>query len=344
MSSDPFEVTELAPGQPDAVREAALMHARGDTLSARGVLEAAVVASSELDRPWHLLLELERMSGRWTQYEALVARYRMRFGEDPPTERDRHLRESRLPDVLRPGGAGCVSLGGALDASQMAALASLRAAADRHPVVHLDLSRLTSAEAVGCGLLRAVLQDLVTSGTGLVLTGAEAFARCLVPLLGQRPALTAAWELQLLTLRHAQDRERFERTALEYALAANVAAPAWEALPLPQAAQPATAERREEPRYTKRESLRLTGNITGAEDPQLVAFAEYAAVNQYVNLDVSCVDRMDPLAAQTLAGIVEAAAAQSRTVRLIRPNQLVAVLFELLNLGRSATIVGIPKS
>jgi anti-anti-sigma regulatory factor len=344
MSSDPFEVTELAPGLPDAVRQAALMHARGDTHAARGVLEAAVAASSEVSRPWHLLLEIERMAGRWTQYEALVARYRMRFGEDPPTERDRHQRESRLPEMLRPGGPACVSLGGALDAAQMAALATLRTAADRHPVVHLDLSRLTSAEAVGCGLLRGVLQDLVTGGIGLVLTGAESFARRLAPLLAQRPVLTAVWELQLLTLRLAQDRERFERTALEYALAANVAAPAWEALPLPQAAQPATDERRETPRYTKRESLRLSGNITGAEDPQLIAVAEYAAVNQYVNLDVASVDRMDPVAAQTLAGIVEAAAAQSRTVRLIRPNQLVAVLFELLNLGRSATIVGLPQS
>jgi hypothetical protein len=58
MNSDPFEVTELAPGLPEAVRQAALMHARGDTLSARGVLEAAVAASSEIPRPWHLLLEI----------------------------------------------------------------------------------------------------------------------------------------------------------------------------------------------------------------------------------------------------------------------------------------------
>jgi anti-anti-sigma regulatory factor len=344
MSSDRFEVSELAPGIPVAVREAALLHARGDTLAARGVLEAAVAAASEVARPWHLLLEIERLGGRWTQYEALVARYRMRFGEEPPTERDRRQRESRLPEVLRPGGAACVSLGGVLDASQMAALSSLRAAAERHPVVHLDLSRLASAEAVGCGLLRAVLQELVDGGTGLVLTGGAAFLRRLAPLLSQRPALAAVWELELLSLRLAQDRDGFERAALEYALAANVVAPSWESLPLPQPAQPAADERRGEPRYTKRESLRLTGSITGAEDPQLIAIAEYAAVNRYINLDFSAVDRMDPLAAQTLAGIVEAATQQTRIVRLIRPNQLVAVLIELLNLGRTATIVGLPQS
>ena len=111
MSSDPFEVTDLAPGMSDAVRQAALLHARGDTLAARGVLEAAVAAASEVARPWHLLLEIERLNGRWPQYEVLVARYRMRFGEDPPTERDRHERESRLPEVLRPGGAACVKVG-----------------------------------------------------------------------------------------------------------------------------------------------------------------------------------------------------------------------------------------
>jgi anti-anti-sigma regulatory factor len=292
MSIDPFEVSELAPDLPAAVREAALLHARGETVAARAVLEAAVAAASEIRACWHLLLELERLAGRWSQYEALAARYRMRFGDDPPSERERREREARLPSELRAGGSGCVALGGILDASQLPALSALRAAAGSHVVVHLDLSRLTGIDAIGCGLLHAALEDLVTNGTGLVLSGAERLTPLLAPLLGQRPPLTAVWSLRLLTLRLARDHEGFDRAAL-----------------------------------------------AGAEDAQLIALAEYAAVNQYVNIELSAVDRIDPEAVGVLANLVSSAAQAGRTVRLIRPNSLVAVLFRLLNLGRHATIV-----
>ncbi len=339
MSIDPFEVSELAPDLPAAVREAALLHARGETVAARAVLEAAVAAASEIRACWHLLLELERLAGRWSQYEALAARYRMRFGDDPPSERERREREARLPSELRAGGSGCVALGGILDASQLPALSALRAAAGSHVVVHLDLSRLTGIDAIGCGLLHAALEDLVTNGTGLVLSGAERLTPLLAPLLGQRPPLTAVWSLRLLTLRLARDHEGFDRAALDYALASNTQTAVWEPLFLPQPPVPDGEERREQPRYAAREFVRMHGTIAGAEDAQLIALAEYAAVNQYVNIELSAVDRIDPEAVGALANLVTSAAQAGRTVRLIRPNSLVAVLFRLLNLGRHATIV-----
>ena len=232
MSIDPFEVSELAPDLPSAVREAALLHARGEAVAARTVLEAAVAAASDVRPCWHLLLELERLAGRWSQYEALAARYRMRFGDDPPSERERREREARLPSELRSGGSGCVALGGILDASQLPALSALRAAAEHHVVVHLDVSRLTGIDAIGCGLLHAALEDLVANGTGL--SGAERLAPLLAPLLAQRPPLTAVWSLRLLTLRLARDHEGFDRAALDYALASNTQTAPWEPLFLPQ--------------------------------------------------------------------------------------------------------------
>lgn len=339
MDSDSFEVSELAAAIPEGARRAALHHAAGDTAAAREALEAAITARSDVRRPWHLLLDLERLSGRWSSYEALVARYRMRFGDEPPTERERRERESRLPEELRLGGPGCIALGGSLDAGQLAALASLRGAAAKHVVVHLDLSRLTAADPVGCRLLCAALQELVDAGSGVVLTGADQMPRLLAPLTAERPAVAAAWELLLLTQRLAQNRNGFERTALDYALAANLEAPAWEPLILPQPQAPATDERRGQPRYVARESMPLSGVIRGPEDPQMLAVAEYAQEQQYVNLNFSAVERIDLPAANALAGVVRSVAGSGRTIRLIRPNQLVATLFEMLNLGQQATIV-----
>lgn len=339
MSIDPFEVSELAPDLPGPVREAALLHARGDSAAARTVLEGAVAAASDVRACWHLLLELERLASRWSQYEALAARYRMRFGDDPPSERERREREARLPVELRAGGSGCIALGGILDASQLSALSALRAAAASHVVVHLDMSRLTGIDAIGCGLLHGALEELVANGTGLVLTGAERLAPLLAPLLAQRPPLASVWALRLLTLRLARDHEAFDRAAFDFALAANVQAPEWEPLFLPQPPAPEGEERREQPRYAPREYVRLSGAITGAEDQQLIALAEYAAVHQYVNIELSAVERIEPEAASALANLVTNAVQAGRTVRLIRPNSLVAALLRLLNLGRHATIV-----
>ncbi len=67
--------------------------------------------------------------------------------------------------------------------------------------------------------------------------------------------------------------------------------------------------------------------------------AEFSAVNDYVNLHLGSLERLSTSAAHVLAREVGAAASEGRVVRLIRPNQLVAALLEVLNLGQSAAIL-----
>ena len=98
MPTDHIEVSDLADHLPPGAREAAMRYAQGDAAGARARLEAALAQDSSERREWLMLLDLERLDGRWRNYEALVARYRMRFGEEAPTERERKARESRLPE------------------------------------------------------------------------------------------------------------------------------------------------------------------------------------------------------------------------------------------------------
>lgn len=339
MTSQDPEVEEVPDALPAGTTEAALRYAEGQAEAARAALEASLAADSSERRDWLMLLDLERLQGRWHSYEALVARYRMRFGDDAPTERERHLRESVFPEELRAGGSGCVSLGGILSAGAMHAMASIREAAIRHTVIHLDVSRIEGVDAVGCRLLCSALSDLIAAGNGIVLTGGEQLARVLRRWLGRESAQVAAWELLLLARRLMQDRTGFEHDAVEFALATSSVTPGWEPLLMPQPTGRNVDERRREPRYVARELLALDGVIEGADDLQIVAAAEFAGANEYVNLDLSSLERISLPAATALARIISHAASAGRTVRLIRPNQLVAALFELLNVGQNAAIL-----
>ncbi|MFO1320605.1 MAG: hypothetical protein U1F52_13390 [Burkholderiales bacterium] len=339
MPTDHIEVSDLADHLPPGAREAAMRYAQGDAAGARARLEAALAQDSSERREWLMLLDLERLDGRWRNYEALVARYRMRFGEEAPTERERKARESRLPEELRLGGSGCVSLGGLLSAESMPAMAAIREAAGRHTVIHLDVTRVESADGIGCRFLHSALSELILAANGIVITGTEQLMRVVRRLFESEPTQPAAWELLLTLRRLSQDPEGFDRDAAAYSLATNRPAPAWEPLIMPQPVLADVGERREQPRYVSRELFALHGIIEDAEDSQLVAAATFARSSEYVNLNLALVERLSFVAATALAQIVMRASGEGRTLRLIRPNQLVAALLEVLNLGQVAAIV-----
>lgn len=339
MSTDQIEVSDLAADFPQGAREAAMRYAEGDAAGARARLEATLAENSSERREWLMLLDLERLEGRWRSYEALVARYRMRFGEEAPTERERKARESRWPEELRLGGSGCVSLGGVLSADSMPAMAAIREAAARHTVIHLDVTRVEAADGIGCRFLQGALNELIQAANGIVITGTEQLARVVRRIFESEPAQPAAWELLLTLRRLSQDREGFERDAAAYSLAAHRPAAAWEPLIMPQPVMVDVGERREQPRYVPRELFVLHGIVSDPEDPQLVTVAELARSSEYVNLNLVTLERLSFAAASVLAQIATRAAGEGRTVRMIRPNQLVAALLEILNVGQAAAIL-----
>ena len=98
-------------------------------------------------------------------------------------------------------------------------------------------------------------------------------------------------------------------------------------------------ERRAQPRYVLRERLDLRGTIERADDVRLAELAAFAADNEYVNIQLARLERLSLPAADELARIVAAATSAGRTVRLIRPNQLVGAVLEILNLGEHASLL-----
>jgi anti-anti-sigma regulatory factor len=339
MTADKLEVTELQGSLSIAMRQAALRYADGDQDGARVALEMALDADITDRRDWLALMDLELLQGRRASHDVLVQRYLSRFGEPPPAERARAALASTLPSELRPGGPGCILLGGALDARVMPAMASIRAAAGGHVVVHIDVSRVEELDNVGCRLLGSALVDLVEAGNGIVLSGTEQLERLLRLLLQTQPEQRAAWDLLLLLLRLAGDQAAFDHEAAACALALGTTAPEWEPLLMPRLEADGAPERRAQPRYVLRDRMDLRGTIERADDVRLAELAAFAADNEYVNIQLARLERLSLPAADELARIVAAAAAAGRTVRLIRPNQLVGAILEILDLGGHAILL-----
>lgn len=339
MTDDKLEVIELQGSLSAAMRQAALRYAEGDQDGARVALEAALDADISDRRDWLALMDLELLQGRRASHDVLVERYLARFGEPPPAERARAARASTLPSELRPGGTGCILLGGTLDTRVMPAMASIRAAAAAHVVVHVDVSRVEEVDNVGCRLLGSALVDLIDAGNGIVLSGAEQLERLLRRLLWGQPEQRSAWDLLLLLLRLSGDRAAFDHEAAACALAVGAAVPEWEPLLMPRLEAGGAPERRAQPRYVLRDRLDLRGTIERADDVRLAELAAFAADNEYVNIQLARLERLSLPAADELARIVAAATAAGRTVRLIRPNQLVGAVLEILNLGEHASLI-----
>jgi ABC-type transporter Mla MlaB component len=324
-----------------ASQEAAVLYAIGREADAAGFLRSMLEsAEAESNDPelWYMLFDLLRARGEWKPFEALTQRFEARFGVPAP----QWLNEeemARLPAEVRPGGPGYFELAGVLDASRGLELDRVRAAARSLAGAHLDVSRLAALDAEGCAALLELLRFLPQNGNAVVLTGAQHLTDLLRDAAAGNPWVQAYWSLLLELYRLRGQQRDFERTALEFALAAGASPPAWQPVLMPVAPS-SQQEKRDEPRYQPGpEVFNLTGVMWGAADPQLTELQAFGAERQYVNINLAQLRRIDFSCGTALANLVNAMAWSSKTVRLIRPNSLVAAFLSTLSLDPSVELV-----
>jgi len=324
-----------------AVQEAAILYANGREAEAAAFLRSTLEAGErESDSPelWYMLFDLLRTRGDWKSFEGLTHRFEATFRIPAP----QWLNEeemARLPPEVRPGGAGYFELPGALDASRGAELERVRSAARNLASVHLDVSRLTTLDAGGCVALLELVRLLPQNGNTVLLTGADHLADLLRDAAVGNPWVHVYWSLLLELYRLRGQQKDFERAALEYALAAGTSPPLWQQVMMPLAPT-SRQEKRDEPRYQPGpEAFHLTGVMSGATEPQLTELRAFGDEHQYVNINLAQVRRMDFSCGTTFAGLVNRLAWNGKTVRLIRPNSLVAAFLSTLSLDPTVEVV-----
>jgi ABC-type transporter Mla MlaB component len=323
-------------------QEAALLYAHGRVQDAAAALERAVAPNAEHHHDceaWDMLFDLHRAEADWRAFEQLAARFEASFGLAAPDwladEETAHL-----PPEMQHGGSAYVDLVGVLDGEAAAQLDSMRRRAARHGALHLDLSKVSDIEAEGCLRLSQTLRLVCASATGVLVTGGDRLIALLRDAAAGNGAEPGYW-LLLLDLYQVRGLQAdFERTALEYALAAGATPPSWQAAIRAVIAPRSIDEKRDEPRYQPGpEAIELRGVLAGVTDPQLRELEQFASTRQYVNINLSRVARMDFACATALTGLLSALAAQGKVVRLIRANALVRGLLASFDLAGGVTLV-----
>jgi len=340
MSSANIEVSEIQPQLSRAEQEAAVQFAKGHADAAIGILAEVLRAEKVAPLPaWLMLFDLFRVQGRWPDFEDLSKRYTALSGRAAPHWLSDDMLPEGLSAELRAGGAAHVEIRGSLGPTSAPDLARIRVAAERHPVVHIDLTKIQQLQEKGCSLLWQELQFLAGNGNGVLFSGAERIENMLRQAVDATPKSAALWRLLLELQRLQGNQKKFESVAVEYALYVETDPPAWEPVLMPVLPCETVEEKREEPRYQP-ELINVTGEMTGVKDPQLQALQRFAAHRQYVNINMARLRRVDFVCAGNLANIIAALKAGGKTVRILHANSLVTTLLRLLKVDENATLAG----
>jgi ABC-type transporter Mla MlaB component len=313
---------------------AALLYAHGRSAEATDLLQQTLqTGGSPGIEVWAMLFDLYRAEGEWQGFEALTSRFQQAFGRAAPQwTSDEEV--AGLPPELRPGGSAYFELSGVLDARLAPDLAALRGRANQHTTLHLDLSKLTAIEAEGCQQLSRALRQLTASHSGVLLTGTRRLTRLLRDAAEGNGSTSGYWQLLLDIFQLLGLRADFESTALAFALASGATQPQWQTVLMPVVPQQEKEEKRDEPRYQAGpELIQLHGILAGTADPQLARLREIAQDRKYVNINMAGVIRVDFRCASALTTLANELAGTGKTVRLIRPNALIAALLSTFDLS-----------
>ena len=316
-----------------AAEEAAVLFANGQDDAVRGVLEEAVRIhqSGQGERLWLMLFDLYRLLGQKASFEALAIDYVRAFEKSPPTWRDtsgpRGKAKSGEP------AAGSLLFRGELTGDNAAAFEAVRQALEKNQKLRLDLSKVKTVDAGGCGRLLDCLQHAKKARRELELLGRDS----ILSLIEARvevgvPESQECWLLLIELLQLQGQHDAFEEAAINYAVTFEVSPPSWEAkrVAMPEPAPQPSEMAPDDDHYT------LTGEVKSSRFPDLAAYAE---VHNPVVVACGSLRRMDFISAGALLNILSSVKRTGRQIVFQHPNHLVAELFGVVGLTAVAAVV-----
>lgn len=311
------------------VEEVALLYANGQ-LELAGQTLAASLAGAGNDRTvWWMLFDLYQLSGQQEAYDNLSIDYASKFETSPPA-----WIEAMAPlaaDKAYSGVTPTVALAGQLDERLAPALERLDQLAGQHPVLRLELNRVTGATPAGCALLLASLKTVQARQCELTVVAAAELAVQIRAMLqvGQRGDSAACWLLLLELLQLLRREKDFEETSMDYCVTFEVSPP-----PYIATHKVATAARQHA--STAADRFMLPAFIDGPCAELLGQIAAYPG--QPLVFDCSRLRRIDYVAAGQLLDCLRALAREGRKIEFRDLNHLVAALLRLLAFSDIAKI------
>ncbi len=336
---DPAAGTEAA--APDeyapVIEEAAIFFANGQVLQALAALTRAVreedLGASAL-QAWLMLFGLYQHLGMSAEFEALAMEFAVKFERSPPV-----WIETGPPSdlALVTGGIGYCALSGTLSEASAPELQKLRDIAEKLHTVRMDCTKLQGLDAPGCRLLGETLASIRGAGRNVMITGETQLLRLLEEpcRVGRAETDGAVWALLLELYRMLKLKDKFEETAVDYAVTFEVSPPSWDSQP-GAGSKRAAVERPVEPEDW---ALALSGDITGASEALAQQLQDWAAANAMLVIDMSRAKRVDFVTAGLMLKVLSRLHQDGTTVQIRGANALIHALFAVMGIGKVARIV-----
>jgi anti-anti-sigma regulatory factor len=172
------------------------------------------------------------------------------------------------------------------------------------------------------------------AGKQIALTGEERLTRLLEELCqaGKRETDGVVWDLLLEIYRMLDLKEKFEETAVNYAVTFEVSPPSWESA----AGAISKQAPRPEPIGSMEEALVLSGEITGASEALAARLQEWAAARRSLSIDMSQARRVDFVTAGLMLRVFSKMQSAGIPVQISGANELIRALFHVMGIDKVA--------
>jgi anti-anti-sigma regulatory factor len=330
----------LNEGSGSVLEEAAILFANEQEAAAEAVLRTAIDSDTlgpAAQIAWLMLFELVQQRGDKAAFEQLTMNYVLRFENSAPAWVNYQAAVPEARPVAANALGPVVRLPESVDANIVKPLEQLKALAQQHAALTLDVSATRGVDLVGAELLLRVINAFKRASHELLILGAEQLLNPLRAAIepGRRDASDAAWMLLLEVQRLLGKQNDFEETGIQYCITFEVSPPSWEAPPpnLKTRAAPAAPAA-----AAAADPLDWRGVILGEGEPHFGRLAAVARTEKNLSVDCLYLRRMAFSAASALLGVLIRLQQGGASIEFRNVNCLVAELFKLLGISAVATV------
>ena len=320
-------VVEETSGAPESpVDEAAILYASGQSEMVESLLKG-ILASSDR-RAWHMLFDLYCVQNREKDFEQLALDYAVRFETSPPLWQRMSGTAAAKPQQAD---APSLELPGLLD---KAAAATLKEGIDATPkgaTARIDFSRIAIVDEAGAEACAQALSAARKAKRKLQVSGVDTLIALLQDLIRATHSRAVHWLLLLELYQTLGQQDDFENLAVDYAVHFEMSPPSWVAV---QAAEVVKAQ----PAEPQDDALRLSGEITPANDSALQQFSSYAASHSDVVVDLSQVTRVDYGSVSQFISVLMQCLGSGKSITLRGHNALIHELFRVMGIDQLAQL------
>lgn len=328
MGASGIVVEECSGAGQSPVDEAAILYASGQSDMAERSLKAILTTSDR--RAWHMLFDLYGIQNREKDFEQLALDYAMRFETSPPVWKA--LEEDAAASKPQQDQTGSVELPGLLDKTAVAALREGIGSSAKNAVTRIDFSRIAMVDESGAQECAQILAAARKARRKLQVSGVDRLIALLQDLNRATHSRAVHWLLLLELYQTLGQEADFEDLAVDYAVRFEVSPPSWSQVQAAEVVQTKAAEPLDE-------ALRLSGEITPANDNALQQLGSYASAHNEVVVDLTQVTRVDYGSVSQFISVLMQCLGSGKTITLRGHNALIHELFRVMGIDQLTQLI-----